>query len=40
MEIIFLLCFGIGSIDEGVTEGLPSIQSTSNAGGHAEDDER
>nr|XP_046150382.1 zinc finger and BTB domain-containing protein 44-like isoform X2 [Oncorhynchus gorbuscha]XP_046150383.1 zinc finger and BTB domain-containing protein 44-like isoform X2 [Oncorhynchus gorbuscha] len=30
----------IGSIDEGVTEGLPSMQSTSNAGGHAEDDER
>ncbi|XP_077421308.1 zinc finger and BTB domain-containing protein 44 isoform X1 [Vanacampus margaritifer] len=30
----------IGSMDEGVSEGLPSIQSTSNAGGHAEDDER
>ncbi|XP_056139514.1 zinc finger and BTB domain-containing protein 44 [Lampris incognitus] len=30
----------IGSMDEGVSEGLPSIQNTSNAGGHAEDDER
>uniref|UniRef100_A0A1A8F1F5 Zinc finger and BTB domain containing 44 n=1 Tax=Nothobranchius korthausae TaxID=1143690 RepID=A0A1A8F1F5_9TELE len=30
----------IGSMDEGVSESLPSIQSSSNAGGHAEDDER
>uniref|UniRef100_A0A3P9KCZ0 Zinc finger and BTB domain-containing protein 44 n=1 Tax=Oryzias latipes TaxID=8090 RepID=A0A3P9KCZ0_ORYLA len=30
----------IGSMDEGVSEGLPSMQGTSNAGGHAEDDER
>ncbi|XP_029373708.1 zinc finger and BTB domain-containing protein 44 isoform X2 [Echeneis naucrates] len=30
----------IGSMDEGVSEGLPSMQSTSNAGGHGEDDER
>ncbi|XP_058489889.1 zinc finger and BTB domain-containing protein 44 isoform X2 [Solea solea] len=30
----------IGSMDEGVSEGLPSMQSTSNAGGHVEDDER
>ncbi|XP_062242145.1 zinc finger and BTB domain-containing protein 44 isoform X2 [Platichthys flesus] len=30
----------IGSMDEGASEGLPSMQSTSNAGGHAEDDER
>ncbi|KAG5844010.1 hypothetical protein ANANG_G00156930 [Anguilla anguilla] len=30
----------IGSIDEGVAEGLPSIQGTSNSAGHAEDDER
>ncbi|KAM3616553.1 uncharacterized protein V6R79_019734 [Siganus canaliculatus] len=30
----------IGSMDEGVSESLPSIQSTSNAGGHADDDER
>uniref|UniRef100_A0A3P9PPR3 Zinc finger and BTB domain-containing protein 44 n=1 Tax=Poecilia reticulata TaxID=8081 RepID=A0A3P9PPR3_POERE len=30
----------IGSMDEGVSESLPSMQSTSNAGGHAEDDER
>ncbi|XP_070826318.1 zinc finger and BTB domain-containing protein 44 isoform X1 [Chaetodon trifascialis] len=30
----------IGSMDEGVSEGLPSMQSTSNTGGHAEDDER
>ncbi|XP_066564735.1 zinc finger and BTB domain-containing protein 44 [Amia ocellicauda] len=30
----------IGSIDEGVTEGLPSLQGTSNNSGHAEDDER
>nr|XP_057936271.1 zinc finger and BTB domain-containing protein 44 isoform X2 [Doryrhamphus excisus] len=30
----------IGSLDEGVSEGLPSMQSTSNAPGHAEDDER
>ncbi|XP_061923864.1 zinc finger and BTB domain-containing protein 44 isoform X2 [Entelurus aequoreus] len=30
----------IGSLDEGVSEGLPSLQGTSNAGGHAEDDER
>ncbi|XP_061774761.1 zinc finger and BTB domain-containing protein 44 isoform X2 [Nerophis ophidion] len=29
----------IGSLDEGVSEGLPSLQGTSNAGGHAEDDE-
>ncbi|CAL8359940.1 unnamed protein product [Merluccius merluccius] len=30
----------IGSMDEGVSEALPSMQSTSNAGGHGEDDER
>ncbi|KAJ8401714.1 hypothetical protein AAFF_G00376850 [Aldrovandia affinis] len=30
----------IGSMDEGVAEGLPSIQGTSNSAGHAEDDER
>ncbi|CAG6007509.1 unnamed protein product [Menidia menidia] len=30
----------IGSMDEGVSEGLPSMQSTSSAAGHAEDDER
>uniref|UniRef100_UPI0037E789FF zinc finger and BTB domain-containing protein 44 isoform X1 n=1 Tax=Semicossyphus pulcher TaxID=241346 RepID=UPI0037E789FF len=30
----------IGSMDEGVSEGLPSMQSTSTTGGHAEDDER
>ncbi|XP_075938095.1 zinc finger and BTB domain-containing protein 44 isoform X1 [Anarhichas minor] len=30
----------IGSMDEGVSEGLPSMQSTSNTGGHGEDDER
>ncbi|XP_029922626.1 zinc finger and BTB domain-containing protein 44 isoform X2 [Myripristis murdjan] len=30
----------IGSMDEGVSEGLPSMQNTSNPGGHAEDDER
>ncbi|KAF3692584.1 Zinc finger and BTB domain-containing protein 44 [Channa argus] len=30
----------IGSMDEGVSEGLPSMQSASNTGGHAEDDER
>ncbi|XP_068601685.1 zinc finger and BTB domain-containing protein 44 [Brachionichthys hirsutus] len=30
----------IGSMDEGVSDGLPSMQSTSNPGGHAEDDER
>uniref|UniRef100_A0A3P9HWH4 Zinc finger and BTB domain-containing protein 44 n=1 Tax=Oryzias latipes TaxID=8090 RepID=A0A3P9HWH4_ORYLA len=30
----------IGSMDEGVSEGLPSMQGTSNAGGHAEDDDR
>ncbi|XP_061638096.1 zinc finger and BTB domain-containing protein 44 isoform X2 [Phyllopteryx taeniolatus] len=30
----------IGSMDEGVSEGLPSMQSTSNAERHAEDDER
>ncbi|XP_061136397.1 zinc finger and BTB domain-containing protein 44 isoform X1 [Syngnathus typhle] len=30
----------IGSMDEGASEGLPSIQSASSAGGHAEDDER
>ncbi|XP_026223562.1 zinc finger and BTB domain-containing protein 44 isoform X2 [Anabas testudineus] len=30
----------IGSMDEGVSEGLPSMQSTSNTGGHTEDDER
>ncbi|XP_034095871.1 zinc finger and BTB domain-containing protein 44 isoform X2 [Gymnodraco acuticeps] len=30
----------IGSMDEGVSEGLPLMQGTSNPGGHAEDDER
>ncbi|XP_060902010.1 zinc finger and BTB domain-containing protein 44 [Labrus mixtus] len=30
----------IGSMDEGVSEGLPSMQSSSTTGGHAEDDER
>nr|XP_015193270.1 PREDICTED: zinc finger and BTB domain-containing protein 44 isoform X2 [Lepisosteus oculatus] len=30
----------IGSIDEGVTEGLPSLQGPSNTSSHAEDDER
>ncbi|XP_036378828.1 zinc finger and BTB domain-containing protein 44-like isoform X1 [Megalops cyprinoides] len=30
----------IGSVDEGVAEGLPSIQGPSNSAGHAEDDER
>lgn len=30
----------IGSMDEGVSESLPSMQSGSNAGGHTEDDER
>ncbi|KAJ3590071.1 hypothetical protein NHX12_008028, partial [Muraenolepis orangiensis] len=30
----------IGSMDEGVSEALPSMQSTSNAGGHGEEDER
>ncbi|XP_054459148.1 zinc finger and BTB domain-containing protein 44 isoform X1 [Anoplopoma fimbria] len=30
----------IGSMDEGVSEGLPSMQGTSNTGGHGEDDER
>ncbi|KAM6932451.1 zinc finger and BTB domain-containing protein 44 isoform 1-T2 [Lycodopsis pacificus] len=30
----------IGSMDEGVSEGLPSMQSASNTGGHGEDDER
>lgn len=29
-----------GSMDEGVSEGLPSMQGSSNTGGHAEDDER
>lgn len=27
-------------MDEGVSDGLPSMQGTSNAGGHADDDER
>lgn len=27
-------------MDEGVSEGLPLMQGTSNPGGHAEDDER
>lgn len=35
-----MVVFFPGSMDEGVSEGLPSMQSTSNAGGHAEDDER
>ncbi|XP_036391794.1 zinc finger and BTB domain-containing protein 44-like isoform X2 [Megalops cyprinoides] len=30
----------IGSVDEGVAEGLPSMQGTSNPGGQAEEDER
>lgn len=30
----------IGSMDEGVSEGLPSMQSTANPGAHADDDER
>lgn len=32
--------FPPGSVDEGVSEGLPSMQGTSNTGGHTEDDER
>ena len=32
--------FSTGSIDEGVTEGLQSIQGTPNTTGHMEDDER
>jgi len=27
-------------MDEGVSEGLPSMQSAASAGGHGEDDER
>lgn len=34
------VCLALGSMDEGVSESLPSMQSTSNAGGHADDDER
>uniref|UniRef100_H3DA47 Zinc finger and BTB domain containing 44 n=1 Tax=Tetraodon nigroviridis TaxID=99883 RepID=H3DA47_TETNG len=30
----------IGSMDEGMSEALPSMQNASNSGGHAEDDER
>ncbi|NXY24690.1 ZBT44 protein, partial [Atrichornis clamosus] len=30
----------IGSIDEGVTEGLPTLQSTSGTNAHADDDDR
>eukprot|EP00076_Gallus_gallus_P029507 XP_015153614.1 zinc finger and BTB domain-containing protein 44 isoform X8 [Gallus gallus] len=30
----------IGSMDEGVTEGLPTLQSTSGANAHADDDDR
>ncbi|XP_005999978.1 zinc finger and BTB domain-containing protein 44 [Latimeria chalumnae] len=30
----------IGSIDEGVTEGLPTLQGTSSASAHADDDDR
>lgn len=34
----FFLC--LGSIDEGVTEGLPTLQSTSGTNAHADDDDR
>lgn len=27
-------------MDEGMSEGLPSMQNAANSGGHAEDDER
>ncbi|XP_063112162.1 zinc finger and BTB domain-containing protein 44 isoform X3 [Cavia porcellus] len=30
----------IGSVDEGVTEGLPTLQSTSSTNAHADDDDR
>ncbi|XP_057564050.1 zinc finger and BTB domain-containing protein 44-like [Hippopotamus amphibius kiboko] len=30
----------IGAVDEGVTEGLPTLQSTSSASAHADDDDR
>ncbi|GCC31281.1 zinc finger and BTB domain-containing protein 44-like [Chiloscyllium punctatum] len=30
----------IGSVDEGVTEGLPTLQGTSNANNHPDDDDR
>lgn len=30
----------LGSIDEGVTEGLPTLQSTSGTNAHADDDDR
>lgn len=33
-------CAFIGSMDEGVTEGLQSIQGTPNTTGHMEEDER
>lgn len=29
-----------GSVDEGVTEGLPTLQSTSSTNAHADDDDR
>lgn len=38
-EIKWLYAF-IGSMDEGVTEGLQSIQGTPNTTGHMEEDER
>lgn len=34
------IAFPSGSVDEGVSEGLPSIQGASNTGRHTEDDER
>lgn len=36
----FSLSLSTGSIDEGVTEGLQSIQGTPNTTGHMEEDER
>jgi hypothetical protein len=34
------LLFFTGSVDEGVTEGLPTLQSTSGTNTHADDDDR
>lgn len=36
---LFVLLF-TGSVDEGVTEGLPTLQSTSSTNAHADDDDR
>ena len=38
--LISLQSSSTGSVDEGVTEGLPTLQSTTSTNAHADDDDR